>query len=141
MQNKYLDSLAKQRGIMPKYYDPTGAKYGRPTFPFHYAPKGLMTRRQLRAANLSPGGKDPVAQVLWRHQKQTRKAYLYDAATARPKRVPTPAQLAAIQKATDARKMCPSCDTQQTYCIPKSLGECWRCSEQARQPSAGFEAA
>lgn len=36
-------------------FDPTGARYGIPTFPWRYAPDGYATRRQLRARGLRPG--------------------------------------------------------------------------------------
>jgi len=35
------------------------------------------TRRQLRQRGLAPGGCDPVAQIMWKHRRQTRTAYLY----------------------------------------------------------------
>jgi hypothetical protein len=143
-RNSHLDGL-RSRGIAPQFYDPEGKKYGTPTYPFHWVPEGLMTRRQLRKANLAPGGHDPVAQILWKHHKQTRKAFLYDASLAVPKRVPTPAQLTAVQKALTARKICPACGQDKGYCIPKSLGECVDCHDEAegvrhREPEYELEA-
>ena len=44
-------------------YDPTGARYGIPTYPWRLAPDGLATRRQLRARGLRPGGQPIAAQV------------------------------------------------------------------------------
>jgi hypothetical protein len=132
-RSSYLDDLQRQ-GVMPQFYDPEGTRYGTPTFPYHYAPKGLMTRRQLRAANLAPGGHDPIAQILWKHREGTRRAFLYDSKLAVPKRTPTQAQLDAVRKATTARKICPSCGVEQPYCLPKSLGECLDCAEGARKP-------
>jgi hypothetical protein len=103
----------------------------------------MATRRQLRAANLSPGGHDPIAQILWKHRGRRRQAFLYDVDLAVPKRIATPAQLAAIEKALTARKTCPSCPPETSvkdYCIAKSLGECWECHEGAVKGSAGKEA-
>lgn len=137
-RNPYLDRL-RGRGIRPQFYDPEGKRYGIPTFPYHLAPRGLSTRRQLRAKDLAPGGHDPVAQVKWRHHETTRTAYLYDEKTAVPKRVPTPAQLQAVEKALTARKTCPSCQQVKDYCIPTSLGECLGCAEAARNPQKDTE--
>ena len=70
-----------------------------PTYPYRLAPAGLLTMRQLRARGLRPGGQDITAQILWRHRKQRRIAYLYREDQAKPKRDATAAQLAAISKA------------------------------------------
>jgi hypothetical protein len=129
---EYLERLGRQ-GIRPQFYDPSGDHYKIPTWPWRWAPENLVTRRQLRAQGLAPGGHQPVGQILWRHHKQVRTAYLYDKALAVPKRTPTPAQLEAVGKALAARKTCPSCGIEQPYCLPKSLGECLDCAEGARK--------
>jgi hypothetical protein len=123
-----------RRGGSAQFYDPEGKRFGIPTFPYHSAPRGLLTRRQLRAQGLRPGGQDIQAQILWWHRKERRVAYLYDITQAKPKREPTPAQLAAIARALAARKTCPSCGQQKDFCIPRSLGECWQCADEARRP-------
>lgn len=126
------------RGKGPDYYDPEGRRYGIPTFPFRFAPEGFLTRRQLRVRGLAPGGQEVKAQILWRHQRQVRVAYLHSEALARPKRTPTPAQLAAVGKALAARKTCQSCGETKPYYIPVSLGECPDCARDARrQPEPG----
>jgi hypothetical protein len=84
-----------------RFYDPAGARFGLPTYPYGWAPAGLMTRRQLRAAGLRPAGQDVAAQILWR--RGARVAYLYRVALAAPKREATPAQLAAVALALLAR--------------------------------------
>ncbi|PWR12490.1 hypothetical protein DKT69_23915 [Micromonospora sicca] len=112
-------------GLAVEFYDPTGTRYGFPTFPYLDAPTGLATRRQLRAAGLRPGGHDPVAQILWRRGK--RVAYLYRLDLAAPKRVATPAQREAIAKALRARRTCRSCDLVQPYYIPRRTGACLDC--------------
>src|SRR5215831_9205420 len=93
---------ARTRGIYVEFYDPDGRRFGIPTYPYHWAPRGLLTTRQLRARGLRPGGQDIVAQILWRHGK--RVAYLYREDLALPKRQATPAQLAAIGCALQARR-------------------------------------
>jgi hypothetical protein len=117
---------ARTRGIYVEFYDPDGRRFGLPTYPYHWAPKGLLTIRQLRALGLRPGGQQPVAQIIWRGGKRT--AYLYLTALALPKRTATPAQLAAIAAALRARRTCPACGQEKAYCIPRSRGECNDCA-------------
>ncbi|WBB65756.1 RRQRL motif-containing zinc-binding protein [Micromonospora sp. WMMD812] len=124
-----LDALADRTGIRVEFYDPAGTRYGFPTFPYHFAPTGLATRRQLRAAGLRPGGHDPVAQILWRHRAQRRIAYLYRLDLAAPKRTATPAQREAIAKALRARRTCRVCGDLKPYYIPRRFGECLDCHE------------
>jgi hypothetical protein len=118
----------QDRGRFTQFYDPEGRRYGRPTYPFHWAPAGLLTTRQLRARGLRPGGQDIAAQILWRHRNQRRVAYLYREDQAKPKRSATTAQLGAIVKALRARRTCPTCGTEKPYCIPRSKGECNDCA-------------
>ncbi|MEO3820989.1 RRQRL motif-containing zinc-binding protein [Plantactinospora sp. B24E8] len=127
MRNPDLDQLTEQTGIYVEFYDPAGDRYGFPTFPYHGAPEHLATVRQLRAAGLRPNGHDPVAQILWRHRRQRRVAYLYRRDLAAPKRTATPAQQEAIAKALRARRTCPICEQVKPYYIPRSLGECLEC--------------
>ncbi|MFI2561881.1 RRQRL motif-containing zinc-binding protein [Nocardia farcinica] len=70
------------------------------TFPWRAAPAHLKTRRQLRAVGLSPGGQDVAAVMVGKRRGRRLIAYLFDVGRARPKRRPSPAQLAAIEKAT-----------------------------------------
>lgn len=120
-----LDALTR-KGMFLTFYDPDGARYGLPTYPWRWAPKGLLTARQLRARGLRPGGQDITAQILWRRGK--RVAYLYREDLALPKRHATAAQLAAISKALRARRTCPTCGAEKPYYIPRSRGECNDCS-------------
>jgi hypothetical protein len=108
------------------FYDPTGATYGLPTYPYKFAPAGLATLRQLRAKGLRPGRQTIAAQILWRRGK--RKAYLYRLDQAKPKRTATPAQLAAIGCALTARRTCPTCNQVKNYYIPRRHGECLDCA-------------
>ncbi|MEU4772475.1 RRQRL motif-containing zinc-binding protein [Micromonospora sp. NPDC023644] len=120
-----MTTLTEPTGLASRFYDPTGSRYGFPTYPFQSAPAGLATRRQLRAAGLRPGGHDPVAQILWRRGK--RLAYLYRLDLAQPKRVATPAQREAIAKALRARRTCRTCGLVQPYYIPRRYGCCLDC--------------
>jgi hypothetical protein len=127
LSNPFLDGLGQRTGIRVEFYDPTGSRYGFPTFPFHYAPDTLATRRQLRAEGLCPNGYDPVAQILWRHRRQVRIAHLYRRDLAAPKRIATPAQLAVIAKMLRARRTCRHCGQLRDYYIPRSTGACLDC--------------
>ncbi len=127
LTNDYLEALGARTGIRVEFYDPTGSRYGFPTFPYRMAPDTLATRRQLRAEGLRPGGCDPVAQILWRHKKQRRVAYLYRRDLAKPKRAATPAQLAVINQMLIARRTCSTCGILRDYYIPRSIGECLTC--------------
>jgi hypothetical protein len=125
----FLDSL-RGKGIFQQFYDPDGERHGLPTYPYHWAPKGLYTIRQLRARGLRPGGQHIAAQILWRHRKRPRVAYLYREDLAKPKRTATPAQLVAIGKALRARRICPSCQQEKPYYIPTFIGECNDCADE-----------
>jgi hypothetical protein len=109
-------------------YDPTGEYHaGTPTYPYRCAPSGLATRRQLARLKLRPGGQDIAAQILWRKDK--RVAYLYRIDQAKPKRTPTPAQLAALDRAMQARRICATCRQEKPYYIPRRWGECIDCHQ------------
>jgi hypothetical protein len=124
-----LDQLA-QRGMHIDFYDPDGSRYGLPTYPYHCAPNGLATMRQLRSSGLRPAGQPIIAQIIWRHRGRRRIAYLYRTDQAAPKRLATAAQLAAIEAALRARRTCLSCGAEKPYYIPKSLGECLDCAAE-----------
>ncbi len=107
------------------YADPTRAI---PLFRWRQAPKGLATRRQLRAMDLRPGGQEPAAQIECRGGK--RFAWLYRIDRALPKRTPTLAQEAALDKAMEARQRCPSCLRRYFHCLPlRTLGSCLECHD------------
>ena len=114
-----------------RFYDPAGAKYGLPTYPYRLAPDGLLTRRQLRTRDLRPGGQDIAAQLMWRSRRVrgVRVAYLYRLDLALPVRPMTPAKWAALALANAARRMCPLCRTDAGYTIATSLGCCVTCAD------------
>lgn len=114
-----------------RFDDPSGGRFGIPTFGWRTAPDGWLTRRQLRARGLCPGGQPIAGQVLWIGVGGVRVAYLYRVELAKPKRTATPAQLVAIGRALLARRTCPSCHTVYEHDIPRSLGECVSCAERA----------
>ncbi|MEU9870676.1 RRQRL motif-containing zinc-binding protein [Actinomadura sp. NPDC048021] len=122
-----------------RFFDPTGARHGIPTWPWRMAPPHLVTRRQLAARGLRPGGQDIAGQVLWRSRRYNapggvRAAYLYDVRLALPKRTATDRQRAALAKALKARRICPDCGTDAGYVLPRHLGTCLDCA-------AGWEVA
>ncbi|MFF7204239.1 RRQRL motif-containing zinc-binding protein [Streptomyces sp. NPDC008141] len=116
-------------GSFGKCFDPNGARYGLPTYPWRYAPDGFATRRQLRARGLRPGGQPIAAQILRpRYRRGPLVAYLYRLDKAKPVRPMTPNRRAALTKAMLARRTCPQCRTDAGYVIPASLGTCVTCA-------------
>ena len=75
------------------------------TSPWRAAPPHLMTRRQLRAAGLAPGGAQPVAVMVRQTRRRRIWAALFDSTQAPAKRTATPAQLDAVAKAVRGRKL------------------------------------
>ena len=107
------------------------------------APRRLLTRRQMRAEGLAPGGAWPVGQLVFHHRRREVRALLYDRSELVPKRVPSAAQLAALGRALAARRRCPDCRRDVGYCIPTSVGCCVDCAypdlatdEARNQPEA-----
>ncbi|WHT21916.1 hypothetical protein N8J89_12885 [Crossiella sp. CA-258035] len=117
-------------------HDPHAQRHPIPTYAWGRAPDHLVTRRQLRAAGWSPG-QHAVAQMLRprkRRPTEPLRAWLYDIEAAVPKRVPTAAQLAALDKALRARRTCPACERDVGYCLASSwpcLGDCLDCAAVA----------
>lgn len=116
-----------------RFLDPSGARHGGlPTWPWRSAPPHLLTRRQLTARGLRPGGQPIAGQLVWIGRRHTvRVSHLYDVGLAKPKRQPSPRQRDALGKALAARRTCPSCETDVGYCIPRSLGQCLECHDAA----------
>ena len=63
---RYLDEPGSQ-GMHIDFYDPEAERHPLPAYP-----KGFMTRRQLRASGLRPGGQPPVVQILWKAPQRPR---------------------------------------------------------------------
>lgn len=116
---------------------------GLPTWRYGRAPAGLVTRRQMRELGLAPGGADPVGQLMFRHKGREVRALLWDRGELTAKRVPTPAQRAALGKALKARCWCPACQRHVGYCVPTSLGMCVDCAfpDLVTTPAPGATAA
>lgn len=111
-----------------EFFDPSGSRHGGlPTYPWGMAPEGLATKRQLLALELRPGGQPIAAQIMWIRRGKPVFAYLYRVDRAKPKRIPTLAQLHVIEKALQARRTCPVCGLDAGYTIPTSLGCCVDC--------------
>ncbi|MER6826564.1 RRQRL motif-containing zinc-binding protein [Streptosporangium sp. NPDC000563] len=119
--------------IRARFWDPAGVKHAIPTYPWRLAPAHLLTRRQLTAAGLRPGGQGVQAQIMWASRRHgapgVRVAYLYDVRFALPKRTATPAQLVALDKANAARRTCPVCGRDAGYVLPRHLGTCLDCAD------------
>ncbi|MEU6828673.1 RRQRL motif-containing zinc-binding protein [Nocardia beijingensis] len=73
---------------------------GIPTYRWRMAPGHLRTKRQLEAAGLRPNGQDIQGRIPFRRYGHDQVAHLFDVNKAAPKRSATPAQLAALAKAT-----------------------------------------
>ncbi len=122
-----------------KCFDPSGARFGVPTYPWRFAPGGYATRRQLRAAGLRPGGQPVAAQVMRRHRGRktgVQVAYLYRVDRAKPVRPMTSRKWGALALAMLARRTCPKCRITYSYCIPTSLGVCLLCTYPEEQRAA-----
>ena len=104
---------------------------GLPAFDFGCAPSGLLTRRQLRAAGLAPGGHEPYGRLTWHRGR--RWAWLYREDLARPKRVATPAQLEAVGKALATRQVCAVCGPV-SYCVRTTDQLCGDCYLAGAEP-------
>ncbi|MHC0432019.1 RRQRL motif-containing zinc-binding protein [Streptomyces sp. O3] len=126
-------------GAFGKCYDPSGAVWGVPTFPWRYAPAGYATRRQLRAQGLRPGGQPVAAQVMRRSPRRkggVSVAYLYRIDRAKPVRPMTSRKWGALALAMLARRTCPVCRITFGYCLPTSLGMCLLCHDSQEQRAA-----
>ncbi|MFA3838629.1 RRQRL motif-containing zinc-binding protein [Streptomyces aureus] len=121
-----------------KCYDPSGARYGVPTFPWRFAPDGYATRRQLRALGLRPGGQPIAAQTMRRNRRRggVQVAFLYEIDRAKPVRPMTSRKWGALALAMLARRTCPKCELDAGYCIPTSLGMCVPCAYTEEQRAA-----
>jgi hypothetical protein len=135
--------MGRRSSTLAAFNDPDGERYGIPTFPWGGAwnlrPE-LLTRRQLAAAGLRPGGQQPAGQLMWRSRRArtpdgVRTAALYRVDLARPRRTPSPAQRAALTRALAARMTCRAeaggCGRLRDYVIPARLGVCLDCADPA----------
>jgi hypothetical protein len=105
---------------------------GLPVFGWGESPTTLLTRGQLRQAGLRPAGQDPLALLVFRHHKPYRRetvAPLFSVELADARRVPSPAQLQAIESALRARRVCVECARETAYYVPTSTRQCWDCFE------------
>ncbi|MFE5051530.1 RRQRL motif-containing zinc-binding protein [Streptomyces sp. NPDC056637] len=122
-----------------KCYDPNGARYGIPTYPWRLAPEGMATRRQLRAQGLRPGGQPIAAQLMRRSRRRNAGvsvAFLYRLDLALPVRPMTSRKWGALALAMLARRTCPNCRLDAGYVIPTSLGMCVTCAYPNEQRAA-----
>ncbi|WP_371670895.1 hypothetical protein OG985_26705 [Streptomyces sp. NBC_00289] len=119
-------------------FDPTGARYGIPTYPWRYAPDGYATRRQLRTKGLRPGGQPIAAQVMITNRKARtpRIAYLYRVDLAKPVRPMTSRKWGALALAMLARRTCPRCQITYSYCLSTRHSICGLCIAAEEQRAA-----
>ncbi|MGW1044774.1 RRQRL motif-containing zinc-binding protein [Streptomyces sp. NPDC002547] len=108
---------------------------GLPEYDFGCAPE-LLTRRQLRAKELRPGGQPPVAVLRCRRctlhpmRACTHHALLYREDLAKPKLAMTLAKERALDRAMEARQRCPLCLRRYFFCLPlRTLGSCAPCHD------------
>ena len=109
-----------RRGWFIEFYDPKGTRYGLPTYPYRFAPDGLLTIRRLRARGLRPGGQDVAAQIVWRHRQtaawptSTARIWRSPSGTRPPRSLPpspkrcapgAPAPPAALRSPTTSRAL------------------------------------
>jgi len=113
---------------------PGRVRNGLPEFKFGQAPAGLSTRRQLRERGLCRGGQEPFARLTWKRDQ--RFAWLYVDDKARAKRIPSDKQLAAVEKALAARKVCAECGPVDHF-VRTTDQLCGDCHAAGVAPTAG----
>jgi hypothetical protein len=113
---------------------PGQVRNGLPEFRFGQAPAGLSTRRQLRERGLSRGGQEPFARLTWKREQ--RFAWLYVDDKAKAKRTPSDKQLAAVNKALAARKVCAECGPVEHF-VRTTDQLCGDCHAAGVTPTAG----
>jgi hypothetical protein len=115
--------------------DPTGERYGIPTFTWGSAPRNIYaTRRQLTAMGLRKAGQDVAAEMHGHCHGVPTVMYLYRIDLAKPRRPWTPAKQAAVQAAANSRKKCDSCGARwpQLDYVPRA-GICNPCTQTEGQ--------
>lgn len=84
--------------------------------------------------------RQPVAVQVMRRSRHRKAgvlvAHLYRIDRAKPVRPTTSVKSAAPAKAMQARRTCPSCQTDAGYVIPTSLGMCVPCAYPEEQRAA-----
>jgi hypothetical protein len=135
--------MSRRYGTLLDCWDPDAEHHPVPTYPWRQAPEHLRTRRQLRAMGLQPARQPIAAQILRPRRRRPTEplvGYLYDVRRAKPRKAPSARQLAAAAKATAARRICPECDRDAGYCLPKTAplyGECLDCAAKAGRVDLG----
>ncbi|HEX6359552.1 RRQRL motif-containing zinc-binding protein [Actinophytocola sp.] len=106
-----------------------GFRDGLPYWRWGWAPQGLRTRTQLRAARRRLGrGQEPFGLIVWKRGRRT--ALLYREDLTQPSRTQTPALLASVAAMERARRTCIECKTTYPYRMPKTR-ICGPCAEAA----------
>ncbi|MFD3779761.1 RRQRL motif-containing zinc-binding protein [Streptomyces sp. NPDC058612] len=109
-----------------------------PEFDRNTVPEGLVTRRQLREMQLSPGSNEGPVAILRCKLCATRpqwacrhpnRGFLLRVDLAKPKRTPSLAQEWALDRAMAARSTCPVCERRYWFCLPlRTQGRCDPCA-------------
>ncbi len=117
-----------------RFYDPTGQRYGTPTWPWGMAPAHLATRAQIRLFGFRPVA-GPVGQLMWAGAPgrrpagaRVRTAALFDLADTVQHTPPSPARLVQLAAARARRRVCPACTADVGYVLPAHLGLCLDCA-------------
>ena len=123
-----LDVAALTKGIYSEFYDPDGAVYGLPTYPYRWAPEDLRDAAAAERPRAAPGGPGALRSD---HLEAPRQA---------PVCLPVPGRAGAAEAADDAGEVgragdgadrpttCPLCGQVKRYCIPTSVGWCNDCA-------------
>lgn len=113
------------------FLDPSGGRYGIPTWPWGFAPGHLFTRGQLREMGFRPAPRvEPAGQLMWRTRRapDARTALLWDVRATVQRTTPSVAQLVQLADARSRKCVCGACGVQAPYVIPLRLGTCLDCA-------------
>jgi hypothetical protein len=112
---------------------------GLPAFRYGWGPRGLATRRQLRAMNLSPGGQEKYAVLYWALAEGSPGC----TGSTSPARSESPAPHSSRAWATHWQPAGCAISAAKTpgYCVPTSEGRCWDCIGRDDQDNQGKVAA
>ena len=123
--------LRHTRSIYTEFYDPDGLRFGMPTYPYRSAPAGWLTRRQLRAKDLRPGGPAPGRAGPVEAPRQAAPGQPVPRIAGAAGAADDAGEVRGAGRALVARCTCPRCGRVMRYCIPVSVGWCNDCDRGA----------
>ena len=110
------------------FYDPTGERYGLPTYPFKFAPDGLRPAGNSARATCVPAAKTSP------RKSSGVAASVSPTCTASTSRKPEahrhPRATGGHRQALTARRTCPDCGQVKPYYIPRRTGACLDCTPE-----------